>query len=331
MNLSNLLKNKKVKYFMNILLILTVLFSFITTILISTLLNGAVQPELIVILISSSVLLLLNLVLSRFVKNKVLLLIINLVLCVALISSSIALFVNLQKFKTIEGFQTVSEAQANVDMYQMYVDSDTNQVSIYQSNINNNISDIQKYLTNNSNIINETYNEADYMDITILQTKKDNNNILLINENNMNIKSIYKDYVALLDIQISNLNQLNQTNINLTNNNLALTQAKIDLENATNQPGSGGIITGGSSGTGSEGIITGDSSGTGSGGSGGAGSGGSSGTGSGGSSGTGSGGSGEYNNKIKALEGVSYITATTSIVSGITIALTNLLMFSGKH
>ena len=52
---------------------------------------------MIVILVASSILLLFNLVLSKFVKSKVLLLVINLVLSLTLISSSIALFVNLKK------------------------------------------------------------------------------------------------------------------------------------------------------------------------------------------------------------------------------------------
>lgn len=123
MNLQNLLKNKKVKYFFNILLILTVLFSFITVILISTLLNGAVQVEVIIILMASIILLLFNLVLSRFVKNKKILLIINLVLCVFLIGSSIALFVNLQKFKVVEGFAVALDTYNSNQLYQMQSDA----------------------------------------------------------------------------------------------------------------------------------------------------------------------------------------------------------------
>jgi len=299
MNLINLLKNKKVKYFSNILLILTVLFSFITIILISTLLNGAIQAEVMIILVASSILLLFNLVLSRFVKNKVLLLVINLVLCVSLIGSSIALFVNLQKFKVVEGFQTVSEAQAAVEVAQVEFNS-------YQNSVNNsnNIASIKEYTDNVNSVANNTFKESDYMDITILTNIIDNydikyNNMIQIDRITDQGKNL-NDYISLLNRQKTSLIYLAQLKTNLENAKIALTNAQQLASSSSTGASTGnatGDVSGYTSGYGSNQPIV----------------------------------SFLLNDKLKAIEGVSYITAITSIFSGITIALTNLLMFSGKY
>ena len=273
MNLSNFLKNKKVKYFLNILLILTVLFSFITVILINTLLNGAVQPEVIIILIASSILLLFNLVLSKFLKNKVLLLIINLVLSITLIGSSIALFVNFKKKLT--PLMTLNQLNTFINNSQTDVNSNKINFKIANDNFNTatlqfndyyqlqiDLSNARNALYNAQNIYNKSNDPALYP-----KQKQD------IQEATQKINDIQKK-LNVYELGSSDPAKKLEDNVNSTQ--LILNNAKLALstsqENLANYISQRNIL-----------------------------------------------------NNINIIEGISYSSASMSIISGILSLLTNII------
>ena len=149
MNLS-----KTLIFLNNILLILIILLSFIFIIVNNTIFtysfnmfDNEIQPQSIVILISSLILLLFNSILTKFIKNKLLIIIINLILAVSLITTSIYLFVSLQKIKPpqlpLKSINFIKDKSLE-DIIKL--------VSVYQSPVNESNIKI--------NTLTKTYNET---------------------------------------------------------------------------------------------------------------------------------------------------------------------------
>jgi len=290
MNLS-----KTLIFLNNILLILIILLSFIFIIVNNTIFtysfnmfDNEIQPQSIVILISSLILLLFNSILTKFIKNKLLIIIINLILAVSLITTSIYLFVSLQKIKppqlplksinfikdkSLEDIiKLVSVYQSPVNESNIKINTLTktyNETKINLDNFDKLQKDLSQYIIDLSNA-QDAYNKNPIESNNLL-IKNIENNLQKITYELNNEKYYYNasDARTLINNNLINLqNEINNEKLTLNDRQNALVIINNDLKYLINMNSYNN----------------------------------------------------NYNN-IKVVEGLSYSVATLSIISGILIPL----------